>query len=108
MMAIGTPFRDIVRLIVYESLAITMSGYIVGAAVGGGLLWYFRLYGLDLSGLSDAFAIFGMDANIYAIVKTEYFTSSFVSVLLATLAATVIPIRTLKQRNPIQSINDMT
>jgi putative ABC transport system permease protein len=108
MMAIGTPFRDIVRLIVYESLVITMSGYVAGAVIGGGVLWYFKVYGLDLSSLSDAFAIFGMDANIYAIVKAEYFTSSFLSVLLATLAATIIPIRTLKQRNPIQSINDMT
>jgi putative ABC transport system permease protein len=106
MMAIGTKFGDIVRLIIYESLVITMSGYLVGAAVGGGLLWYFRQYGLDLSGFSDAFAIFGMDSNIRAIVKQEYFTSSLLSVLLATLAATVIPIRTLKKRNPIQSINE--
>ena len=106
MMAIGTRFADIARLIIYESLLITMSGYIVGALVGGGLLWYFKVYGLDLSGLSDAFAIFGMDSSIHATLKVEYFTSSFVSVILATLAATVIPIRTLKKRNPIQSINE--
>ena len=106
MMAVGTQFRDIVRLIVYESLAITLSGYVAGALVGGGLLWYFKVYGLDLSGLSDAFAIFGMDASIHAIVRQEYFTQSFASVVLATLAATIIPIYTLKQRNPIQSINE--
>ena len=108
MMAIGTQFRDIARLIVYESLLITMTGYAAGALMGGGLLWYFNVYGLDLSGLSDAFAIFGMDSNIHALLKQEYFTHSFVSVLLATLAATVIPIRTLKRRNPIQSINEQT
>lgn len=108
MMAIGTPFRDIVRLIIYESLIVTISGYLIGALVGGGLLWYLKVYGLDLSGLSDAFAIFGMDSSIHAVVKKEYFTSSFVSVFLATLAATIIPIRTLKKRNPIQSINEQT
>ena len=106
MMAIGTQFRDIARLILYESLVITMSGYIVGALLGGGLLWYFKEFGLDLSGLSDAFAIFGMDSSIHAILKFEYFTSAFISVLVATLAATIIPIRTLKQRNPIQSISE--
>lgn len=106
MMAIGTRFRDIARLILYESLVITMSGYIAGALIGGGMLWYFKEYGLDLSGLSDAFAIFGMDSSIHAILKIEYFTSAFLSVLLATLAATVIPIRTLKKRNPIQSISE--
>lgn len=106
MMAIGTTFSDIIRLIVYESLLITMTGYIVGAAVGGGLLWYLKVYGLDLSGLSDAFAMFGMDSSIHAILKYEYFTSAFFSVFLATLAATLIPIRTLKKRNPIQSINE--
>jgi len=106
MMAIGTRFADIARLIVYESLLITMGGYLLGALVGGALLWYFKVYGLDLSGFSDAFAIFGMDSSIHATLKTEYFTGALVSVVLATLAATVIPIRTLKKRNPIQSINE--
>lgn len=108
MMAIGTQFRDIARLIIYESLVITMSGYLVGALLGGGLLWYFKVFGLDLSGLSDAFAIFGMDSSIHAIIKLDYFTGTFISVIVATLAATVIPIRTLKQRNPIQSISENT
>jgi len=106
MMAIGTQFRDIARLIVYESFLITMSGYIVGSLIGGLLLWYFKLYGLDLSGFSDAFSIFGLDSSIHAIVRLEYFTGSFFSVLFATLSATVIPIRTLKKRNPIQSISE--
>lgn len=106
MMAIGTRFRDIARLIIYESLVITMSGYIAGSLIGGALLWYFKEYGLDLSGLSDAFAIFGMDSSIHAILKPEYFTSACVSVLLATLSATIIPIHTLKKRNPIQSISE--
>lgn len=106
MMAIGTKFRDIARLIIYESLVITMTGYLAGALIGGTMLWYFKVYGLDLSGLSDAFAIFGMDSSIHAIVKFEYFSSAFFSVLLATLSATIIPIRTLKQRNPIQSISE--
>jgi ABC-type lipoprotein release transport system permease subunit len=106
MMAIGTEFRDIARLVIYESLLITISGYLIGAVVGWGLLWYLKIYGIDLSGFSDAFAIFGMDSSIHATIKTEYFTHSFVSVLLATLAATLIPIRTLKNKNPIQSINE--
>lgn len=106
MMAIGTRFADIVRLIVYESLMITLSGYLAGALLGGGILWYFKTHGIDLSGLSDAFAIFGMDSTIHAVVKTEYFTNALISVVLATLCATVIPIRTLKKRNPIQSINE--
>lgn len=106
MMAIGTKFRDIVRLIIYESLMITMSGYLIGALIGGSLLWHFHVVGLDLSGYSDAFSIFGMDSNIRATIKQEYFTSSFLSVLFATIAATIIPIRTLKKRNPIQSIQE--
>nr|WP_321268488.1 FtsX-like permease family protein [uncultured Sulfurimonas sp.] len=108
MMAIGTQFRDIVRLIIYESLIITMSGYFLGAIIGGTLLWYFSIYGLDLSGFSDAFSIFGMDSNIKATIREEYFTSSFLSVFFATIAATIIPIRTLKKRNPIQSIQERT
>ncbi|MDD2904762.1 MAG: FtsX-like permease family protein [Sulfurimonas sp.] len=106
MMAIGTQFKDIARLIIYESLIITLSGYFIGAILGAALLWYLKIYGLDLSGFSDAFAIFGMDSSMHAIIKPEYFTQSLASVILATLAAVIIPIRTLKKRNPIQSINE--
>lgn len=106
MMAIGTQFRDIARLIIYESLLITLSGYCIGAAVGGVLLWYLKIYGIDLSSLSDAFAIFGMDSSIHAIIRKEYFISALISVILATITATLIPIRTLKKRNPIQSISE--
>lgn len=106
MMAIGMQFRDIARLIIYESLLITLSGYCVGAVIGGALLWYLKIYGIDLSALSDAFAIFGMDSSIHAIIRREYFISALISVVLATLSATLIPIRTLKKRNPIQSISE--
>lgn len=106
MMAIGTQFKDIVKLIIYESLIITMSGYIIGALIGACLLWYFNLYGLNLSGFSDAFSIFGMDSNIKANIRQEYFTQSFISVFVATIAAVIIPIRTLKKRNPIQAIQE--
>ena len=83
-----------------------MSGYIIGALIGACLLWYFNLYGLNLSGFSDAFSIFGMDSNIKANIRQEYFTQSFISVFIATIAATIIPIRTLKKRNPIQAIQE--
>lgn len=106
MMAIGTRFRDVARLIVYESLLITLSGYALGAAAGGVALGYLNRYGIDLSGLSDAFAIFGMDSNIHASFQLHYFTDALLSVVLATLLAVIIPIRTLRQRNPIQSINE--
>lgn len=106
MMAIGTQFRDISVMIVFESLIITLGGYAVGALIGGVLLLYLKHFGLDLTGLSDAFAIFGMDPNIRAVIKYEYFSSTFVSVVIATLMATIIPIRTLKKRKPIESINE--
>ncbi len=106
MLAIGTRFADVARLIVYESLIITLSGYAAGALIGGAALWYLKVYGIDLSGLSDAFAIFGMDSTIHAVIKPDYFTGSLYSVIAATLFATIIPIRTLKRRKPIQSINE--
>jgi ABC-type lipoprotein release transport system permease subunit len=105
MLAIGTPFWALVRTVVYESLFITLGGYLAGALIGGTLLWYFNRFGLDLSGWSDAFAIFGMDANIYAIIKSRYFTDALISVVVATLVAVILPVRTLWRNNPIQSIN---
>jgi len=107
MLAIGTKFKDIAKMIIYESLFIALLGYLIGSLLGFLLLYYLKIVGLDLSSLSDAFAIFGMDSSIRASIKLEYFITPLISTIIATLLATISPIRTLKKRRPIEAIKDI-
>ncbi|MDU9047271.1 MAG: ABC transporter permease [Candidatus Electrothrix sp. Rat3] len=105
MLAIGTRFSEITRIILAESFFMGFLGYGLGALIGFSTLYYFKIYGLDLNMFSDAFAEFGMDAVTYAIIRPSYFITALVAVIVATLLSVPIPLRVLKKSKPIEAIN---
>ncbi len=105
MLAIGTRFGLIRNIILAESFFLGLIGFVFGSLIGGANLYYFKVYGLDLSAFSDAFDEFGMDAITYAVIRPSYFVTAFVAVLLATFFSVLIPLRVLKKSNPIEAIN---
>ena len=95
--AIGTKFSIIASILFLESFFIGMAGFILGSIFGGVTLYYFNIYGLDLSAFSKALDEFGMDAVIYAVIKSEYFIMAFISVFIAMILSILIPLRILKR-----------
>lgn len=107
MLAIGTKFSDIAKMIIFESLMISTIGYIVGAIIGALILVYLSTYGIDFSAFDDAFLMFGMDPHMKAVIKPAFFTDTLIAIYIATLLAVILPIRTLKKRKPIESIKEL-
>jgi ABC-type lipoprotein release transport system permease subunit len=105
MMAIGTQFRQVGSIIFAESFFLGFIGFGVGALIGGGTLYYFKIYGLNLSMFSDAFNEFGMDAVTYAIIRPSYFVTALVAVIIATFLSVLIPLWFLKKAKPIEAIS---
>lgn len=105
MLAIGTRFSLIRNIILAESFFLGLIGFLFGSLIGGLTLYYFKIYGLDLSTFSEAFDEFGMDAITYAVIRPSYFLTAFIAVLLATFLSVLIPLRVLKKSNPIEAIN---
>ena len=105
LQAIGTPFGVISKIIFLESLFIGFLGFIFGCILGGVTLYYFQVYGLDLSSFSDALDEFGMDAITYAVIKPSYFITGFFAVFIATILSTLFPLYVLKKSKPIEVIN---
>lgn len=105
LQAIGTPFSDIAKMVLIESFAIGLLGYLLGVVLGGGTLVYFHLYGLDLSSFSDALSTFGMDAITYAVIKSSYFTTGALAVVIASFLSTLYPLYMLKKTKPIEVIH---
>ncbi len=106
LQAIGTPFKMVAQIIFLESFFIGIIGFILGCILGGGTLYYFYIYGLDLSAFSDALDEFGMDAITYAVIKPSYFITGFFAVLIAVVLSIIFPLRLLKKSKPIEVIND--
>lgn len=105
LQAIGTRFHLIVAMIFFESFFIGFIGFLLGSIAGGLHLWYFSIFGLDLSSFSDALIEFGMDSIFYANIKVEYFILAFIAVFLANFLSILIPLRIIKKSKPIEVIN---
>ncbi|MBU0580566.1 MAG: ABC transporter permease [Candidatus Margulisbacteria bacterium] len=107
MMAMGTRFFQIARMIIWESIMIGALGFIFGSLFGFLLLLFFNIVGLDLSMFSKGLETFGMAAVIRPIVLPEYFLRSAIAVFLTSFIAALWPIRILKKLKPIQAIHFM-
>jgi ABC-type antimicrobial peptide transport system permease subunit len=105
LQAIGTPFNKVAEIIFLESIFIGFAGFLLGSLLGGGTLYYFYIYGLDLSNFSDALDEFGMDAITYAVIKTSYFVTGFSAVIIAVFFSVLFPLYILKKSKPIEVIN---
>jgi len=105
MLAIGSSFASIRKLIMLESMLLGLFGLLIGMVIGGFGLAYLTVYGIDLSAYSEGLALWGVNTVMYATIKVSYFFQAFISVFLATFFAALWPIRILKKLHPIEAIN---
>lgn len=103
--AVGTRFKTIAAMIFFESFFIGFIGFILGSILGGLSLYYFSVYGIDLSSFEAALDEFGIDAIVYAIIDIDYFLTAFFAVFCATFLSVLIPLRVLKRSKPVEVIN---
>lgn len=105
MLAIGSDFALIRRMVLCESFFLGIMGYGLGILLGWSTLSYFHTHGLDLTAFSKGLDSFGMDAVMYAIVKPGYFITGFLAVFAATGLSVILPLRVLKKARPIEAIS---
>lgn len=105
MLAIGSDFSLVSRVVLFESFFIGFIGYVAGSLLGWATLYYFYIHGLDLTYFSAGLDAFGMDAVMYALIKPQYFVTAFLAVFLATVLSVIFPLRVLKKSKPIEAIN---
>ena len=104
VLGIGMQYRYIRLQIFLEAIFVGLLGYLMGAILGAVILVYLRDVGLDLSEFSDALEMWGYEAVIYATIKSSYFSTTFVAIILASVLSVLLPLRRIKKLNPIEVI----
>jgi len=104
LLAIGQPYKNMRLQVIIEALILGLGGYIIGAILGGIVLLTMQSYGLDLSAFSDGLEEFGMASTLYATIKSSYFSTTLIAIIIASLLSVILPIHRLKKLNPIEVI----
>ena len=66
MMAIGTTPRRLIKMLLFESMTMTLIGIIAGIILGIAVTYYFQFHGIDFSAGSELLSQFGITGRMYA------------------------------------------
>lgn len=92
MMAMGMPRTQVVKMFAFEAGILGFFSSILGSIVGGSISWYYKVYGLDISGKMDAYSDKAINMSFSNIIYFEFtpemivagiFIGTFVSILAA-------------------------
>ena len=103
MRSIGMSYTLLRRQIVAEALFVGLSGYVAGALIGYGALYYLKVYGLDLSAFSEGLESFGYSSILHASIEFRYFSATFIAIIAASLLSVVLPLRKIKNMSIVDA-----
>lgn len=104
LMAVGTSFLSIAKIVFLESLIMGGLGYIFGAFFGFLSLGLFNRFGLDLSYFSSGLSDVGMASVMFPAIRVEYFILGFIAMFVSSVLAAIIPLWKLKRLKAVEAI----
>jgi putative ABC transport system permease protein len=105
MMALGTSPGAIVKLVLYESLVLTMIGIVLGLAVGAAIVTWIASSGIDLSRYTaSAQSIPGLTGIIYPRLAGSDIWVPVWALLLASMLAALYPAWNAARLDPVSAI----
>jgi len=105
MMALGTPPDAVVRMVVYETVALMLVASVIGYAVGAAVVALFGNIGLDLSGFyRDYSAIPGLTGIVYPQLVAGNLVGPGIGLFLASVAVSLHPAAKAARLEPTAAI----
>ena len=104
MMAIGTSPRRLTKVLLIESMTMTMIGIIAGIVLGIALTYYFQVYGIDFSGGSELLSQFGITGRMYPKLSILSVSIGPFMVLFFTFFAALYPALKIRRLKPVEAM----
>ena len=104
LMAVGMSRSRVFRMIMLETIFLTLIGGIIGMALSAALVSAFHTYGIDLSAFSKGLGAFGFDPKIYPFIKPELYVNLSIMIILTGILSAIMPARKALQLNPVETI----
>jgi len=104
MMAIGTTPRRLTKLLLLESIAMTVIGIVVGIIAGCLVTWYFQVHGIVISGMSEVVRQFGIPERMYPKLSFLSVTIGPTLVLFITSLTALYPALRVRRLRPVEAL----
>ena len=104
MMAVGTTPRRLTKILLIESMSMTLIGIITGICIGIGITYYFQIHGIDFSGGSELLSQFGITGRMYPKLSLLSVSIGPFMVLFFTLFAALYPALKVRRLRPVEAM----
>jgi ABC-type lipoprotein release transport system permease subunit len=104
MKAIGTTPGRLTKLLLIESLAITVVGIFSGIVLGIGVTYFFQVHGIEFAGSSEMLSQFGISGRMYPKLSWLSILIGPGLVLVITLMAALYPAIKVRALRPVQAL----
>ncbi len=105
MMAIGTTPSRITKLVMFESIFMTLVGILLGILCGSLITLYFQKYGIFIAGTEDIFKEYGIPDRLYPRLSLISGTAGPLVVFLITFVSSVFPALKIRRLKPVDAMN---
>ncbi len=103
--ALGMPPRAIARVVLAETVFLTLSGCLAGIALSYPAVWYLYKYPIVFSGdLAETYERFGFEPVFPAIIKASIFTNQTLVVLCIGLVLAIYPVLRVLHINAVEAM----
>ena len=104
MMAMGTTPRRLTKILLIESMSMTLIGIILGICAGIGITYYYQIYGIDFSGGSELLSHFGITGRMYPKLSLLSVSIGPFMVLFFTFFAALYPALKVRRLRPVEAM----
>ncbi len=104
LMAVGMSKSRVFRMIMLETVFLTLIGGVIGMVLGALLIAVLHRFGIDLSAMSQGLAAYGVDSKIYPFITREFYINLTIMILSTGLLSAIFPARKALQLKPVEAI----
>lgn len=104
MMAIGTTPRRLTKVLLAESMTMTLIGIVAGIILGIVVTYYFQVHGIDFSGGSELLSQFGISGRMYPKLSLLSVSIGPFMVLFFTFCAALYPAFKIRRLRPVEAM----
>jgi putative ABC transport system permease protein len=104
LMAIGMNRGRIFRMIMLETIFLTIVGAAAGMLAGWGIIRYFGKTGIHFSSWGEGFEAIGFAAKVYPVITPFFFIIITVMVIFTAIISSVWPARKALKLDPAEAI----
>jgi putative ABC transport system permease protein len=104
LMAIGTTPGRLTKVLLIESMTMTLVGIVAGIVIGSLVTVYFQSHGIDISGASELLSQFGITGRMYPKLSLLSAVSGPLAVLIITFFAAIYPALKVRRMRPVEAM----